>query len=175
MAEHFEQMLTGGHPNSLGRTVDVVEAVLAKPERFDELFACYRSVDAVVRLRTSNALKRIEARRHDLLLPYIDRLIGEIGALDQASVQWTLAQLFAKLKSDMSAAQRGAAQAVMQRNLATWEDWIVLNMTMETLSSWAGDDDGLRDWLRPHLERLADDPRKSVSAKARKALDRLER
>ncbi len=38
MAETFEDMLTGGHPNSLGRTVEVVELVLAEPDRFQELF-----------------------------------------------------------------------------------------------------------------------------------------
>ena len=63
MAEAFEDMLTGGHPNSLGRTVEVVEMVLANPDRFDELFNCYKSDNAVVRLRTSNAMKRIEAER----------------------------------------------------------------------------------------------------------------
>ncbi len=62
-------MLTGGHPNSLGRTKEVVEMVLADPDRFDELFGCYASEDEVVRLRTSNAVKRVEAARHDLLVP----------------------------------------------------------------------------------------------------------
>ena len=90
MAETFEQMLTGGHPNSLGRTVEVVDIVLSDTDRFGELFDCYRSQDEVVRLRTSSAMKRVEAERHDLLLPYIDRFIGEIGELDQASAQWTL-------------------------------------------------------------------------------------
>jgi hypothetical protein len=29
MVEELEEMLTGGHPNSLGRTVEVIEVVLA--------------------------------------------------------------------------------------------------------------------------------------------------
>ena len=37
----FETMLSGGHPNSLGRTVEVVAAVLDDPARLDELFSCY--------------------------------------------------------------------------------------------------------------------------------------
>ena len=37
--ERFEEMLAGGHPNSLGRTVEVVDAVLAKPSRLSELYA----------------------------------------------------------------------------------------------------------------------------------------
>lgn len=171
--EPFEAMLTGGHPNSLGRTIEVVDTVLENPERFDELYLCYRSDDEVVRLRVSNAIRRVEAERHDLLVPYIDRYIEEIGALDQPSAQWTLAKLFEALEPDMSPQQKSAAQAIMMRNLAEHDDWIVLNNTMEALFSWSKDDPELRSWLKPHLERLADDPRKSVSGRAKKLLKRF--
>lgn len=173
MIEPFETMLTGGHPNSLGRTIEVVETVLADPERFDELYNCYRSDDEVVRLRVSNAMRRVEAERHDLLVPYINRFIHEIGELDQPSAQWTLAKLFEALEPDMSAEQKAAAQAIMQRNLADHPDWIVLNNTMEALFSWSEDDANLRQWLEPHLKRLIKDPRKSVSGRARKLLKRI--
>lgn len=174
MAERFEDMLTGGHPNALGRTVEVVETVLRTPDRFDELFACYGSADEVVRLRVSNAMKRIEAERRDLLVPYIDRFIGEIDALDQASAQWTLAQVFDRLSGDLTSGQRAGALAILKRNLAEHSDWIVLNFTMETLTNWAAEDAGLAVWLRPHLERIADDPRKSVKKRAVKFLAALD-
>ena len=173
MAETFEDMLTGGHPNSLGRTVEVVEQVLADPARFEELFSCYHSEDAVVRLRVSNAMKRVEAERHDLLVPFIDRLIGEVGALDQASAQWTLAQLFARLADDMDRDQRACALTIMKHNLANHDDWIVLNATIETLAAWAADDGDLSEWLRPHLQRLSTDSRKSVAKRASKKLSAL--
>ena len=59
----FEARLSGGHPNSLGDTVKVVEEVLKQPKRFKELFDCYLSDDEVVRLRTSNAMKRREGEQ----------------------------------------------------------------------------------------------------------------
>ncbi|MEQ8735601.1 MAG: hypothetical protein RIC29_11805 [Rhodospirillaceae bacterium] len=170
MTRSFEDRLTGGHPNSLGNTVQVVETVLKNPKRFDELFSCYRSDNPIVRLRTSNAMKRVEAEHHALLVPYIDRFITEIGALDQASAQWTLAQLFQRLADDMSPSQRTGALKIMKRNLAKHEDWIVLNTTLETLSLWACDTPPLKKWLVPHLERLSSDSRKSVSKKATKHL-----
>ncbi|MEM6462992.1 MAG: hypothetical protein AAF724_13850 [Pseudomonadota bacterium] len=173
MDEAFEKMLTGGHPNSLGRTVEVVDQVLADPSRFGELFACYGSKDEVVRLRTSNAMKRVEAERHDLLVPFIDRFLDEIGQLDQASAQWTLAQLFDRLRADMSQSQRAKALAIMKRNLAGHDDWIVLNTTIETLSGWAADDRDLLAWLLPHLKRLSSDSRKSVASRATKKLRKL--
>ncbi len=173
MTEPFQDMLAGGHPNSLGRTVEVVELVLSEPERFDELFRCYESEDEVVRLRTSNAMKRVEAERHDLLVPYVDRFIEQIGALDQASAQWTLAQLFDRLSSDMNDGQRKAATDIMKRNLKSHDDWIVLNATMETLSKWASKDWALAKWLKPHLDRLSADSRKSVASRASKKLKAL--
>ena len=175
MPEKLENMLTGGHPNSLGRTVEVVELVLSDPNRFEELFRCYKSKDEVVRLRTSSAMKRVEAERHALLVPYIDRFIGEIGQLDQPSAQWTLAQLFDRLSADLDQDQKTAATALMKRNLQEHDDWIVLNTTIETLSKWAGKDDALASWLRPPLERLSTDSRKSVANRASKKLKALGR
>jgi hypothetical protein len=171
--ERLETMLTGGHPNSLGRTVEVVETVIADRSRLTELLDCYRSDDPVVRLRTSNALKRLEAQRHDWLMPFLDRLIDEVGALDQASAQWTMAQLFLRYSPDLSPDQRVRATALLKGYLEHGQDWIVLNATMETLSRWAEQDAGLRKWLAIHLRRLADDPRKSVAQRAKKLMARM--
>ena len=65
---NFAAMLTGGHPNSLGRTIEVVDAVLADRSKLEELYSCYFSADEVVRLRTSNAMKRIAREQPDWLL-----------------------------------------------------------------------------------------------------------
>lgn len=167
----IEEQLTGGHPNSLGNTIEVVDQILAQPELFDELFHCYFSVDEVVRLRVSNAMKRIAKAEVNLLLPYLDRFLGEISKIDQASTQWTLSQLFLVFENHMTEPQKLEATHIMQHNLARHDDWIVLNQTMETLGPWAKKDEQLAKWLKPHLERLAGDSRKSVAKKAGKLLD----
>ena len=171
----FERMLTGGHPNSLGNTVAVVDAVLADKSRLDELYQCYFSDDAVVRLRVSSAMKRICQAHADWLVPYIDVFQDEISTIDQASAQWTLAQLFLWLHDRMTETQKRKAVDILKRNLMTNKDWIVQNHTMETLGTWAETDEDLRTWLVPQLERLVDDHRKSVAGRARKLLDRLVR
>lgn len=171
--ESFESMLTGGHPNSLGRTIEVVDIVLADQTKLDELYNCYFSEDEVVRLRTSNALKRVSREQVEWLVPYIDRLTTDIAAIDQASTQWTLANLFDVLARFMTPEQKAAAQAIMQRNLANHNDWIVLNNSMQVLFDWSKQDVALQDWLRPHLARLASDSRKSVAKRATKLLAKL--
>jgi hypothetical protein len=167
-SESFEDMLTGGHPNSLGRTIEVVDIVLANSTRLLDLYNCYFSADEIVRLRTSNAIKRISLESPEWLIPYIDKFISELSTINQPSAQWTLAKLFQTLSVFMSESQRNKAKKILQTNLETHTDWIVLNNTMDTLSQWAKQDSILKEWLLPHLERLIYDPRKSVSGRAKK-------
>jgi hypothetical protein len=166
----LEKQLTGGHPNSLGNTEAVVSQVLKDHSLFEELFNCYFSDDEVVRLRVSNAMKRICKAQKLLLLPYIDRFLNEISKIDQASTQWTLASLFLSLEKDMDVAQIKKAKEIMKNNLAHHTDWIVLNETMKTLALWSKRDADLKQWMLPHLKRLTQDKRKSVSNKANKTL-----
>lgn len=173
--KNFEERLKGGHPNSLGNTVEVVEEVLAKSQYFEELFACYFSTDETVRLRTSNAMKRICKSNKSILIPFIDQLLTKVADINQASAQWTLSQLFGLLEKDMNALQTKQAKAIMQNNLSTHHDWIVLTQTMNVLSDWAKRDVELKEWLIPQLKRLESDARKSVSNKATKMIKKLDK
>ncbi|MEP1209445.1 MAG: hypothetical protein ABJM29_02125 [Rhizobiaceae bacterium] len=173
MAENFEEMLTGGHPNSLGRTEEVVGLILQDEQRLAELYQCYFSKDDVVRLRVSSAFKRITAKQPEWTMVYMDGLQSKIASIDQASTQWTLAILFDQTKDLLSTEQQAAALRIMKRNLAKHEDWIVLNTTMNVLADWAKNDATLSRWMLPHLQRLASDKRKSVASKAGKLLDRF--
>lgn len=172
--QRFETMLSGGHPNSLGRTLEVVDLVLADRQRLHDLYSCYFSTDEVVRLRVSNAMKRVTIAHPDWTMDYMDRLQDEVARIDQASTQWTLALIFDLTRHLLSDEQRHRAIEIMQRNLASHDDWIVLNNSMKVLGSWADDDEDLRSWLGPHAERLATDPRKSVASNARRLLDRID-
>ncbi|MBT8236391.1 MAG: hypothetical protein KJO04_09380 [Bacteroidia bacterium] len=174
MSRHvYEDLLTGGHPNSLGNTLTVVEAVLNKPADLGSLFECFFSEDAVVRMRVANAMKRIARAEKQLLLPYLDRFLDEIALIDQASTRWSLAQLFLLLDADLSQAQLKRAKKILVDNLMNESDWIVLNMTMETLGKWALYDDALKTSIRGRILELKDDPRRSVSKKALKTASLL--
>jgi hypothetical protein len=171
--EPFETMLTGGHPNSLGRTLEVVEMILADPARMETLYQCYFSEDEVVRLRVSNGMKRICRAQPDMLVPYLDRFLTDISQIQQASTQWTLAQLFLELQARLTPEQKTQAIVVMQKNMSESNDWIVLTMTLNTLGAWANKDEVLKAWLYPHLMRIAQDPRKAVSKNASGWLKKL--
>lgn len=170
----FETMLTGGHRNSLGQTVEVVNVVLKNKARLDDLYQCYFSEDEVVRLRVSNAIKRICQEHPDWLVPYLDRFIAKVSTINQASTQWTLAQLFLCLDSMMTDRQKNKATIIMKKNLQTSDDWIVQNQTMATLGLWATKDTDLKNWLEPQLKKLSTSYRKSVASRAKKILKTLD-
>ncbi len=92
-----------------------------------------------------------------------------------AAQDLSLAKLFEALWRDMSDSQKQGALLIMKRNLAEHDDWIVLNNSMQVLFDLARKhkDQDLADWLAPHLERLKDDPRKSVASRAKKLLAKL--
>lgn len=169
----FEADLTGGHPNSLGNTVAVVERVLADESLVDELVATYASSDEVVRLRVSSALKRVGGEKPEWVYRRLGQIESWVAEREQPSAQWTLAQLYASLSGMLTPQQKRHAIFVTQGFLGTSTDWIVLNFSMQTLADWAENDLELRGWLIPELVTLAKDPRKSVATRAKKLLHAL--
>ncbi len=170
MAEPFAEILRGGHPNSLGRTEEVVAIVVADGQRLEELFVSLAESDELVRMRAGDALEKVCREQPGWFRPHVDRLIAVIGAIEQPSIQWHVAQMLQRLRGDLSDEQVRRAKELLQRNLTQSADWIVLNVTMDVLAEWAADDPALADWLIPVLERLRADPRKSVAKRAAKRL-----
>jgi hypothetical protein len=70
------------------------------------------------------------------------------------------------LRAELSPTQERRATRLLQRNLTTSRDWIVLNVTMDVLTDWAAGDPTLTSWLTPELERLRQDKRRSVAKRA---------
>lgn len=115
-------------------------------------------------------MKRLCQERKDLLIPYLDKFIEEISTINQASTMWTLAQLFLEPENEMSRSQINEAKKILKINLENSNDWIVLNMTMQTLGEWSRSDTALTQWILPRLEKFSTDSRKSVSGRAKKLL-----
>jgi hypothetical protein len=170
---NYETMLTGGHPNSLGNTIQVVDSVLEDKSRLKDLYDCYKSDDEVVRLRVSNAMKRVCRVKPEWVAEYLDGLTTDISKINQASTKWTLATLFMLLDRFMNDVQRSRAIEVMKHNLRTDEDWIVQNTTIESLAHFATQDDKLKVWLIPQLEKMTSNKHKSVARRSEKLLLKL--
>lgn len=168
----YEVLLTGGHPNSLGNTIDVVNDVLSDENKLKDLYACYESQDEVVRLRVSSSMKRVCKERPEWVAKYLNDLIFKTSTIDQASTKWTLSTLFMLLDDYMTKEQRINAISVMKNNLH-YNDWIVQNTTSEALAYFARSDEHLKKWLVPELRKLTKSKYKSVARRAQKLLDSL--
>ncbi len=173
MPELFADMLKGGHPNSLGRTAEAVNIVLTDRARLSELFTAIADPDELVRLRVGDALEKVCREQPGWFVTHVDRLLRDLGQIDQPSVQWHVAQMLQHLRGDLSGRQAQQATELLQRNLSTSTDWIVLNVTMDVLTEWATGDAPLANWLVPTLNRLRHDKRKSVANRASKRLAEL--
>ena len=85
--EPFADMLKGGHPNSLGRTAEAVDIMLADRARLSELFAAIADPDEVVRLRVGDALEKVCREQPGWFVTHVDRLLSDLGQIEQPSVK----------------------------------------------------------------------------------------
>ena len=83
--------------NTLGRTEEVVEMVLEKPELIEYLYQCYFQPDEWVRLRVSSSFKRLWRADEELVKPYIAGFVSKVSKTDQPSINWTFAQMCEEL------------------------------------------------------------------------------
>ena len=117
---NFEDTLTGGHPNSLGKTIEIVDEVLDKPNKIDDLFNCYQSKNETVRLRTSSAFKRIFREKPILFENWKKRFIEYVAYINQPSAKWTTIQLLDEKEKIQSS-------NICLEYLRNENDWIVVN------------------------------------------------
>ena len=166
----FEEILTGGHHNSLGNTLAVADQVNSDRSLLPELIAAYASDDEVVRLRVSSALKRVAWEHPEWIHAEIGTIMNWVERFKQAYAQWSVGQMLRAIGPLLSESERERSIALIKTHIEESGDWIVLNHTMETLAQWAHHDTNLEAWLVPHLARFAEDSRKSVAKRAQRLL-----
>lgn len=169
---NIRQLLTGGSPRSLGRGEQVVKLVLANPKRVRELFECILCDDVIVRMRASDALEKVCRQKPLLLQPLTERLFTEVASIKQPSVQWHLSQILGEIP--LNNADTARAIRLLKRTLSESTDWIVINLTLESLARFASEDQDLRSELKQLLPRYLNSPYKSVAARARRLARQLE-
>lgn len=168
----YEDLLKGGHPNSLGNTIMVVDDVLTDQTKLKDLVDCWRSDDELVRLRVQNGVKRVAKEKPEWVAAFLPDLLSWITEIDQASTKWCLSTLYMWLEKYMSENQQTQAIEIMKQNLH-YDDWIVQNTTSESLAYYAKKDKNLKAWLLPELEKLTQSRHKSVSRRAQKLIESL--
>ena len=169
----LERLLSGGDPRSLEGVEQAIASVWSDRATLGVLFECLFSADEVVRMRASDALEKVARSRSELFADFKQRLLGEVARIEQPSVQWHLAQILAEI--DLTVDERERAVAILKQNLERYDDWIVLNLTLQALAQFAQHDPRLRDELIPILHHHQKSSRKSIAKRATRLLDELQR
>lgn len=166
-------VLQGGDPRSLGKTEEVVSAVLRDRTKLDELFNCIFNEDEVVRMRACDGLEKICQVQPDWVEPYTNRILDEVVKIEQPSVRWHVVQMIGELELDKKHKQK--ALTILKSNLETATDWIVLNYTLQVFMQFAKDDASLVTYFIGQLTKHSHSQHKSVAKRAQKLLEDLKR
>jgi HEAT repeat protein len=164
-------LLRIGDRRSLGRSAEVLTAVVADPGLLPDLLACLSDSDDVVRMRAGDVLEKVARERPEAVRPWLDRLFSDLAGTDQPSLQWHFAQILEEVPLD--AGQYASAVRFLRALLERSDDWIVLTSTMQSLTTLAANDPALREWLPPHLRSRMLDRRPAVAKRAAGQLARL--
>ena len=166
----FEQSLKGGHPNSLGNTLEVVDAVLGNTDKMEDLFLCYQSDDETVRLRTSNAFKRIFRAKPELFNEWKKRFIKEVAEIDQPSAKWTSIQILNELFDQLDENEKTQYVEICLRYLRNEKDWIVINQSLNFMKNHLEQFDFKDPEMMKLMNFFVEDKRKSISKNAEKLI-----
>ena len=137
MHESFADILAvGGKSNSLGRSGEVIAAVLADHGRLPELYDCMFHNDPWLRMRAADSFEKICRVHPDWIEPYAERLISDLATTEQASIQWHLAQIYQTIT--LTSQQQRRVIAWLTELLSSPQvDWIVAANAMDTLAQFS--------------------------------------
>lgn len=97
--------------------------------RLDELYDCIQDDDAWVRMRAIDSLEKVCKVHPQWIAPYIDRILSDLAASTQPSIQWHIAQIVTEV--DLTNEQRASAIYWLKSWLKTPDvDWIVAANSM---------------------------------------------
>jgi len=164
------KQLTGTDRRSIGKSEQVVKKVLANPKLFGVVFDGMVDDDAVIRMRSADAVEKIAAIRPDLLQPYKRKLIQRVAKVDQQEVRWHVAQLFSRLA--LTAKERRTVVAILQAYLND-QSGIVRTFAMQALADIAEQDAQLRPAIVRQIETLAQTGTPAMKSRGKKLLARF--
>lgn len=166
------KMLEGGDRRSIGRSNEVVDRVLARPELFDVLIDGMLMDDALVRMRCADAAEKISAQHPQWLVAHKATLLGKLAKIEQHEVRWHVAAMLSRLPLTSRERQR------VVKMLLDWtreRSSIVRTFAMQSLVAIALQDKTRVPDIRRRIEELCQTGTPAMKARGRKLLAQLNR
>jgi hypothetical protein len=127
--------LSDGDFRSIGKSNEIVQSVLSKPELFDDLFSGILESDPLVRMRSADAIEKITAEKPELLQKFKRSILDRVAYIEQQEVQWHVAQMIPRLKLSKSDATK--ARNILEGYLMNTDSNIVRVMSLQALTDLA--------------------------------------
>jgi hypothetical protein len=165
-------MLRGGDLRSIGRSEEVVQAVLENPFLFGEVVSEMVNDDPVIRMRASDAVEKITIKRPDLLAPFKDFILTKVSAIEQKEVRWHVAQILPRL--DLTNDEVKDATEILKSYLDD-ESNIVRVFTIDALAHFVEISPEMHPWVLAMIEDMVEDGSPSIKSRGKKLLTRLKK
>lgn len=162
--------LSGGDRRSPGAAGEVAAEAIADPTLVPLLVDLLRGDDSLIRMRAADALEKVSRDRPEMVAPFADTLVREIGPHPQQEIRWHIAVMLPRLA--LAGDLRDDAVA-LARSYLDDRSRIVVADAMSALAFFARDDPVLRAWLVPELERFAAGDIFSARSRAKRLLKEL--
>jgi hypothetical protein len=159
--------LSGGDRRSIGRSNEVATHVLAHPANFRHLIKGLAANDAVLRMRTADAIEKITAHRPDLLRPYKRKLLAIAGSTEQQEIRWHASLIMPRL--ELTPKERAVALDILFDYLRD-KSSIVKTFAMQAIWDLAASDLKLKSQIIPLIEELTQVGTAAMRARGRKIL-----
>ena len=163
-------MLKGGDHRSIGRADEVVELVLASPDRFREIFEGILMDDSLIRMRCADVAEKVSKNCPDLLKPYKYRLLEEVSKINQQEVQWHLAQMMSYL--DYTKKEEAKVVNIL-RGMLSSKSMIVVVSSLDTLTELAIRNPKLRDSVLENIGQAMKTGSPAVRSRGKRLLGRI--
>ena len=164
--------LVGNDFRSIGKSNEIVQAVLANPRLFDDLFSGFFESDPHVRMRTADAIEKITTKKPELLKKFKRLMLDKVAYTEQQEVQWHVAQMIPRFKLSKSDVPK--VRKILDIYLKSTNSNIVRVMSLQALADLALQDKIEKVDVIRGIEQYADIVNTpSVRARARKLLKQL--
>jgi hypothetical protein len=166
----FASELAIGKPNSLGNTLKVVKAVESNSKLFPQLLKLLLHEDSIVAMRAMNATKRLMRADKDFFDPYKESLVKIYSKSKHNVVRLGLITLYFDFIKEFSPSEIKSIKTLTLKWMKETEDWMILAQGLNLLEKLGKINPKVQPELVKIAKTLQKDPRKAVSAKAKKAL-----
>jgi HEAT repeat protein len=162
---NLRDRLAGGTTRDLGCANEVASEALRNPKLVQQLIDALSDKRVVVPHRASNALKKIQRSKPELLNPFAKQLLRHALDIEHMHTRWNLTIILGELP--LRGRDKALAIDLFFESLSS-HSALQRAFALQALTNYAQDDPALRTRIQPILQQALTDTSAAIRARARK-------